>query len=49
MAIIRYSADASLCVVQDDDGSLRVATQDDMNTLEVGKDLTDEQIELLDE
>ena len=48
-AVIRYSADGSVCIVQEEDGSFRVATQDDMDTLEVGPDLTDEDIELLDE
>lgn len=49
MPTIRFSADASICMVQDEDGSFRVATQDDMDTLEVGEDLTDEDIEVLDE
>lgn len=45
---IRYSADASICIVETEDGDFRVATQRDMDTLPVGKDLTDEEIERLD-
>ena len=41
--------DASICIVQDDDGTFRVATQEDVNTLDVGEDLTDDEIETLDE
>lgn len=47
-AVVRYSMDASICIVQEDDGSFRVATQEDMETLEVGEDLTEEEVEELD-
>ena len=49
MAVIRYSADSLICTVQEKDGSFRVATQEDMDTLEVGPDLTEREIQLLDE
>ena len=49
MAQVRFSPDAMTCIVQDDDGTFRVATQDDMDTLEVGEDLTDDEIETLNE
>ena len=49
MAQVRFSPDASTCIVQDDDGTFRVASQTDMDTLEVGEDLTDEEIASLDE
>lgn len=45
---IRYSNDAMICIV-DDGGEFRVATQEDMNTLPVGEDLTREEIELLED
>lgn len=47
MKTIRYSADASICIV-DEDGSFTVATQEDMDTLPVGVDLTDEEVDGLD-
>lgn len=47
MATIRYSADASICIV-DDNGEFRVSTQEDMDTLTVGEDLTEEEIEFMD-
>lgn len=46
---LRYSEDASICIVQDEDGEFRAASQEDMDTLPVGKDLTDEEIALLDD
>ena len=49
MAVIRYSADALVCIVQEKDGSFRVATQEDMDTLEEGPDLTEREIKLLDD
>ena len=49
MATLRYSADATVVIVQEADGSFRVATQEDMDTLPVGEDLTDEELELLDD
>lgn len=45
---IRYSPDAKVCIVELENGDFRVATQDDMDTLPVGKDLTEEEIEKLD-
>ena len=45
---IRYSADASICIVQTSDGDFRVADQRDMDTLPVGPDLTEEEIDRLD-
>lgn len=45
---IRYSADAAICIVQDEDGAFRCADQQDMDTLPVGDDLTAEEIDLLD-
>ncbi len=45
---IRYSSNASICIVQDADGDFRVATQEDMDTLPVGDDLTDEEVDALD-
>ncbi len=47
-AQIRYSADGSINMVQDVDGEFRYATQHDMDTLPVGDDLTEEEIEGLD-
>jgi len=45
---IRFSDDASICIVEVEGGGFRVATQYDMNTLPVGEDLTDEEIEQLE-
>lgn len=47
MITIRYSEDANICIV-DDDGEFRVATQHDIDTLPVGDDLTEEEVEQLD-
>jgi len=47
--MIQYSHDASICLVATERGEFRVATQDDMDTLPVGPDLSDEEIELLEE
>ena len=49
MAQIRFSPDANICIMQEDDGTFRVPAQDDVNTLEVGEDLTDDEIEMLDD
>lgn len=49
MALIRYSEDGSICIVQDTDGTFHVPSQEEMDTLDVGKDLTDEEIALLDD
>ena len=49
MACIRYSMDAMVCIVQDDDDTMRVATQHDMETLEVGEDLSEEELAALEE
>lgn len=47
---IRYSKDGSINMVHNaETGEFRIATQDDMDTLQVGEDLTDEEIALLDE
>ena len=48
MAVIRFSADAAVVIVHDDDGSFRTATQEDMDELEVGEDLTREELEQLE-
>ena len=45
---IRYSTDGSICMVYDNDGPVRCPTQEDMDTLQVGDDLTAEEIENLD-
>lgn len=42
--LIRYSADARISLVQEEDGAFRVATQLDMDTLDVGQDLTDDEL-----
>ncbi len=44
MGQLRYSPDATICIVQDDDGAFRVATQEDMDTLPVGEDLTADEV-----
>lgn len=49
MATIRYSADGSIVMVQDDDGCLHVPAQWEMDALEVGDDLTNEEMALLDD
>ena len=48
IAKVRFSVDAMTCMVEEDDGTFRVATQEDMDTLEVGEDLTDDEIEPLE-
>ena len=45
---IRYSADATICIVETADSDFRVATQHDMDTLAVGPDLTEEEIDQLE-
>jgi hypothetical protein len=47
--MIRMSADGSITMVQDEDGSFHVPSQWEMDHLAVGDDLTDEEIALLDE
>ncbi len=47
-ACIRFSADATICMKQDEDGELHAPTQEDLDNLPVGPDLTDEEIQLLD-
>ena len=42
---IRYSEDATICVTDDGDGTFSVPTQDEMDTLPVGDDLTPEEID----
>ena len=49
MKTIRYSKDASICIVHNSEtGEYSCPTQGDMDTLPVGPDLTDEEILLLD-
>ena len=45
---IRYSADASVCMVWDGDEPVRCPTQDDMDELPVGPDMTDDEVALLE-
>lgn len=46
--VIRMSPDGSITMVEDDHG-LHVPAQWEMDTLDVGEDLTDEEIDLLDD
>lgn len=46
---IRYSADGSICMVWADGKPVRCPTQHDMDTLPVGEDMTEDEIETLDE
>ncbi len=46
---IRFTEDATICMVWCDGEPLRCPTQDDMDTLPVGDDMTDEESELLAE
>lgn len=48
-AQIRMSPDGSITMVQDEDGTFHIPSQDEMDTLEVGEDLTEEEIALLDD
>ena len=49
--VIRFSEDASISIVWDPvaDEAVRCPTQDDMDNLPVGDDLTAEEIETIDE
>jgi hypothetical protein len=47
MAVIRFSQDAKSCLIEEDDGTLRVASQHDMDTLKVGPDFTAEEYALI--
>jgi hypothetical protein len=47
-ARLRISDDGTITIVQEEDGTFRVATQWDMDHLEVGEDLTEDEIERLD-
>ncbi len=49
--VIRFSEDASISIVWDTvaDEAVRCPTQDDMDNLPVGEDLTAEEIETIDE
>lgn len=47
-ARIRYSPDGTIVIIQDPDGDFHVASQEEMDTLEVGDDLSEEEIETLD-
>jgi len=48
---IRFSADGSVNIVWDTetDEAVRMPSQHDMDTLPVGRDLTDDEIDLLDD
>lgn len=48
-ASIRYSSDSRICIVDDGIGNFRMADQADMDNLPVGDDLTDSEIEFLDD
>jgi hypothetical protein len=48
MLTIRYSTDAAINMVYDGDEPLRCPTQEDMDALPVGPDLTNDEIEMLD-
>lgn len=43
--VIRYSQDGSVCMVWRDGEPVRCPTQDDMDTLPVGEDMTDDESE----
>ena len=45
---IRFTDDASICMVWEDGKPLRVPTQHDMDTLPVGDDITGDDLMLLD-
>jgi len=45
---IRYSRDGSVCMVWDDGEPVRRPSQGDMDRLPVGQDMTDDEVELLD-
>lgn len=45
MSTIRYSMDAMICLVEAEDGTCHVASQEDMETLEIGEDLTDDELD----
>ena len=49
MQTIRYSEDAKICVVDDGEGNFSTPTQREMDTLELGADLTEDEIDSLDE
>ena len=46
---IRYSTDGAVCMVWSDGEPVRCPTQDDMDTLPVGQDMTDDEVEALDD
>ncbi len=46
---IRYSEDGTVCMVWSDGESVRCPTQADMDRLPVGDDMTDEEVEQLDD
>jgi hypothetical protein len=48
MRILRFSVDASFCAVEEN-GELSMASQEDIETLPQGLDLTQAEIESLDE
>jgi hypothetical protein len=48
-AKIRMSEDGSITIVQEEDGTFHCASQEEMETLEVGEDLTEEDLALLDD
>jgi len=46
---IRFSADGGVSMVWEDGEPARCPTQDDMDSLPVGDDMSEEEIELLDD
>ena len=46
---LRFSPDAFLVLVDEGDGALHVASQDEMDRLPTGPDLTTEELEQLEE
>jgi hypothetical protein len=46
--VIRYDADGTLCMVWADGGAVRCPSQEDMDTLPVGSNLTAEEVDSLE-
>jgi hypothetical protein len=46
---IRYSKDASIVMVDDGTGSLRVPSPSEISSLPIGKDLTENELEEIDQ
>lgn len=49
MPRLRFSRDGKICMREDDDGTLHAPTQQDMDTLDVGKDLSKTEMAQLEE